>query len=76
MLQQTPGQRGHARTLLAGAPQLNAGRLLYDLALFHNDGPWRVAPRTQLALDVHNLLKRHVHPGEPRTLRMTLTHRY
>jgi outer membrane receptor protein involved in Fe transport len=43
LFQQTLGQRGHARTLLAGAPQLNAGRLLYGLELFHNDGPWQVA---------------------------------
>lgn len=45
LIQQTIGQRGHARTVLAGSPQLDssgAGRLLYGLELFHNDGPWKV----------------------------------
>ena len=42
LIQQTLGQRGHARTLLAGSPQLGEGRLLYGLELFHNDGPWQV----------------------------------
>jgi hypothetical protein len=42
LAQLTLGQRGHARTLLAGSPQRGDGRLLYALELYHNDGPWQV----------------------------------
>ncbi|HBH39993.1 MAG TPA: TonB-dependent receptor, partial [Curvibacter sp.] len=42
LAQLTLGQRGHARTLLAGSPQQGDGRLLYALELYHNDGPWQV----------------------------------
>jgi len=38
----TLGQRGYARSLLAGSPALGSGNLLYGLELFHNDGPWEV----------------------------------
>ncbi|RIX44155.1 MAG: TonB-dependent receptor [Rhodocyclales bacterium GT-UBC] len=38
----TLGQRGYARSLLAGSPALGDGHLLYGLELFHNDGPWQV----------------------------------
>jgi len=38
----TLGERGYARSLLAGSPALGNGRLLYGLELFHNDGPWDV----------------------------------
>ena len=38
----TLGQRGYARSLLAGSPALGGGNLLYGLELFHNDGPWDV----------------------------------
>ncbi len=41
LAQLTLGQRGHARTLLAGSPQWGGGQLLYGLELFHNDGPWQ-----------------------------------
>ncbi|MCL2885389.1 MAG: TonB-dependent receptor [Betaproteobacteria bacterium] len=39
----TAGENGYARSLLAGSPAMDGGRLLYGLELFHNDGPWRVA---------------------------------
>lgn len=42
LAQLTLGQRGYARTLLAGSPQQGDGRLLYALELYHNDGPWQV----------------------------------
>ena len=42
LAQLTLGQRGHARTLLAGSPQQGDGRLLYALELYHNDEPWQV----------------------------------
>jgi hypothetical protein len=42
LAQLTLGQRGLVRTLLAGSPQQGAGRLLYALELYHNDGPWQV----------------------------------
>lgn len=42
LAQLTLGQRGHARTLLAGSPQQGDGRVLYALELHHNDGPWQV----------------------------------
>jgi len=38
----TLGQRGYARSLLAGSPAIGRGNLLYGLELFHNDGPWEV----------------------------------
>ncbi|MDP3538439.1 MAG: TonB-dependent receptor [Azonexus sp.] len=38
----TLGQRGYARSLLAGSPALGGGNLLYGLEVFHNDGPWQV----------------------------------
>ncbi|MET0964151.1 MAG: TonB-dependent receptor [Noviherbaspirillum sp.] len=34
------GQNGYRRTLLADAPALGNGNLLYALELFHNDGPF------------------------------------
>ncbi|WP_317201029.1 TonB-dependent receptor [Janthinobacterium sp.] len=34
------GQNGFRRSLLADAPQLGRGHLLYALELFHNDGPF------------------------------------
>lgn len=37
------GQNGYRRTLLADAPTLGNGNLLYVLELFHNDGPFTVA---------------------------------
>ncbi|MBS1158410.1 MAG: TonB-dependent receptor [Proteobacteria bacterium] len=43
LAQQTLGQNGYARSLLAGSPELAGGHLLYGLELFHNDGPWQVA---------------------------------
>jgi outer membrane receptor protein involved in Fe transport len=43
LAQQTLGQYGYARSLLAGSPEVADGRLLYGLELFHNDGPWQVA---------------------------------
>ncbi len=43
LAQLTLGQHGYARSLLAGAPALANGRLLYGLELFHNDGPWQVS---------------------------------
>ncbi|UCV11463.1 TonB-dependent receptor [Dechloromonas denitrificans] len=42
LVQVTVGPNGYARTLLAGSPDLWAGRLLYGLEVFHNDGPWQV----------------------------------
>ena len=42
LAQLTLGQRGHARSVLAGSPQTGDGRLLYALELYHNDGPWQV----------------------------------
>ncbi len=41
LAQLTLGQRGYARTLLAGSPQWGGGQLLYGLELFHNNGPWQ-----------------------------------
>ena len=38
----TLGENGYARSLLAGAPGVGGGHLLYGLELFHNDGPWQV----------------------------------
>ncbi|QRM18019.1 TonB-dependent receptor plug domain-containing protein [Dechloromonas sp. TW-R-39-2] len=42
LAQVTLGPNGYARTLLAGSPDSLAGRLLYGLEVFHNDGPWQV----------------------------------
>ncbi|MEY2631943.1 MAG: hypothetical protein RIR00_597 [Pseudomonadota bacterium] len=42
LAQLTLGQNGHARSLLAGSPDWGAGKLLYALEWFHNDGPWQV----------------------------------
>ncbi|MFN7713821.1 MAG: TonB-dependent receptor [Curvibacter sp.] len=42
LAQLTLGQRGYARTVLAGSPAQCNGRLLYALELYHNDGPWQV----------------------------------
>jgi len=42
LAQMTLGQHGHARSLLAGSPEVGAGNLLYGLEVFHNDGPWQV----------------------------------
>lgn len=36
------GSGRHARSLLAGSPQLGSGRLLYALEWSHSDGPWVV----------------------------------
>ena len=43
LAQITLGEKGYARSLLAGSPKLGGGNLLYGLELFHNDGPWEVA---------------------------------
>jgi hypothetical protein len=43
LAQQTLGQNGYARSLLAGSPILGSGALLYGLEWFRNDGPWAVA---------------------------------
>lgn len=43
LVQQTLGQNHHARTLLAGSPDVGSGHLLYGLELYHNDGPWKVS---------------------------------
>ena len=43
LAQITLGEKGYARSLLAGSPKLGGGNLLYGLELFHNDGPWAVA---------------------------------
>ena len=41
--QVTVGDKGFARTLLAGSPSAaGGGQWLYGVELFHNDGPWRV----------------------------------
>ena len=37
------GQNGYGRTLLAAAPKLGDGNLLYAVELFHNNGPFTVA---------------------------------
>ncbi|HJW25364.1 MAG TPA: TonB-dependent receptor [Rhodocyclaceae bacterium] len=42
LAQATGGENGFARGLVAGSPALGAGRLLYGLEWFHNDGPWQV----------------------------------
>lgn len=34
------GQNGYARTMIAAAPELGKGNLLYALELLHNDGPF------------------------------------
>ncbi len=34
------GENGYQRVLLADSPGLGAGRLLYAIEAFHNDGPW------------------------------------
>lgn len=39
------GQNGYRRALLAGAPAVGSGNLLYALEWFHNDGPWTVPER-------------------------------
>jgi TonB-dependent receptor-like protein len=36
----TGGSFLYGRALLAGSPSLGAGKLLYGLEVFHNDGPW------------------------------------
>lgn len=41
LAQVTLGGNGYARSLLAGAPGVGGGNLLYALELFHNDGPWQ-----------------------------------
>jgi outer membrane receptor protein involved in Fe transport len=43
LAQLTLGANGYARSLLTGSPSYGAGKLLYGLELFHNDGPWQVA---------------------------------
>ena len=40
--QVTLGEHGYARALVAGAPAVGSGQLLYGLEWFHNDGPWVV----------------------------------
>ncbi len=40
LAQITLGEKGYARSLLAGSPEVGGGNLLYGLELFHNDGPW------------------------------------
>lgn len=40
LAQITAGQNGYGRALLAGSPEVGAGKLLYALELFHTDGPW------------------------------------
>ena len=42
LAQITLGEKGYARSLLAGSPEVGGGNLLYGLELFHNDGPWAV----------------------------------
>ncbi|MFN4341329.1 MAG: TonB-dependent receptor [Azonexus sp.] len=42
LAQITLGEKGYARSLLAGSPEVGGGHLLYGLELFHNDGPWAV----------------------------------
>ncbi|MDE1546384.1 TonB-dependent receptor [Dechloromonas agitata] len=42
LAQITLGEKGYARSLLAGSPEIGGGNLLYGLELFHNDGPWAV----------------------------------
>lgn len=40
LLGASSGQDGYRRLLVADAPQLGTGNLLYGIELMHNDGPW------------------------------------
>ena len=46
----TVGQNGYKRALLAGSPEAGAGRLVYGLEYFYNNGPWDNAEKLEAIL--------------------------